>query len=158
MKLRPRLAAARALLRSAPLCLSIPATLPLPPPHHSILLSLHPALPTYLLLRRPPRVGRAIFSSYLLPSCSTSPFLLHKITEAEERGGCHVAEHPLTDPASRPSCSVRAPSSPHPCPSPNQVPRLFSGSNGILSAAGGTIGKQRPEKNYPVPSPSLTNK
>ena len=42
---------------------------------------------------RPPRVGRAIFSSYLLPSCSASSFLIHKITEAEERGGCHVAEH-----------------------------------------------------------------
>ena len=36
---------------------------------------------------RPPRVGRAIFSSYLRPSCPASPFFLHKITEAEEREG-----------------------------------------------------------------------
>ena len=57
---------------------------------------------------RPPRIGRAIFFSYPSPSCPASPFLLHKITEAEECGGCHVAEHP----ASRSNYSVRAPSSP----------------------------------------------
>ena len=45
------------------------------------------------------------------PSCPASPFFLHKITEATERGGCHVAERP----ACRPSCNRRAPSSPHPC-------------------------------------------
>ena len=36
--------------------------------------------------------------------------------------------------------------------------RLLSGSNGILSAAIGAIGKQRPKMNYPVSSPSLMNK
>ena len=51
-----------------------------------------------------------------------------------------------------------APSSPHPCPSLNQVPRLLSGPNGIFSAAIGTIGKQRPKMNYLVSSPSLMDK
>ena len=37
-------------------------------------------------------------------------------------------------------------------------PRLLSGSNGILSVAGGAIGKQRPKINYPVSFPSLLNK
>ena len=79
--------------------------------HHFILSpSTQPRQPTSSVAPacRPPRVGRAIFSSYLLPSCSASSFLIHKITEATERGGCHVAERP----ACRPSCSVRAPSSP----------------------------------------------
>lgn len=35
----------------------------------------------------PPRVGRVRTSSYPLSSCSASPFLLHKNTKAEERGG-----------------------------------------------------------------------
>ena len=42
--------------------------------------------------------------------------------------------------------------------SPNQVPRLLSGSNGILSVEDGAIGKQRPKINYPVSFPSLLNK
>ena len=42
----------------------------------------HPSVPAC----RPPRIGRARLSSYPSPSCSASPFLLHKITEAEERG------------------------------------------------------------------------
>ena len=42
--------------------------------------------------------------------------------------------------------------------SPNQVPRLLSGSNGILSVAGGAIGKQRPKMRFPVSFPSLLNK
>ena len=37
-------------------------------------------------------------------------------------------------------------------------PRLLSGSNGIFSVAVGAIGKQRIKINYPVSSPSLTNK
>ena len=52
----------------------------LPPP---IPTSPHPPPPTCL----PPRNGRVRLSSYLLPSCSASPFLLHKIPEAVERGG-----------------------------------------------------------------------
>ena len=61
--------------------------------HHSHSLSLHPAPPLRILRRPaspPPRVGKAISSSYLLPSCSASPFLLHKITEAEERSVADV--------------------------------------------------------------------
>ena len=37
-------------------------------------------------------------------------------------------------------------------------PRLLSGSNGILSVAGGAIGKQRPKMRFPVSFPSLLNK
>ena len=111
---------------------------------------------------RPPRVGRAIFSSYLLPSCSTSPFLLHKITEATERGGCHVAKHP----ACRPSLPIQlqragaqlaapAPSRQLACPPP---PPLSPISRCGPSTAIGAIGKQSMKMNYPVSSPSLMNK
>lgn len=65
---------------------------PLPPP----------APPTYLLLRSSLSAAtcrQAVCPGYLLPSCPTSPFLLHKITEAEKRGACCVAWCP----ASRPS-------------------------------------------------------
>lgn len=37
-------------------------------------------------------------------------------------------------------------------------PRFLSGSNGTLSVAGGTIGKQSMKMNYPVSSPSSLNK
>ena len=103
----------------------------------------------------PPRNGRAMPSSCLLPSYPASPFLLHKITEAIERGGKDRGGRP----ASRPSCNRRAPSSPHPCPFiQSGGPRLLSGSNGALSVAGGAIGKQSMKMNYPVSSPSLMNK
>lgn len=52
----------------------------LPPPSPT---SPHPSVPAC----RPPRAGRAVCPSYPSPSCSASPFLLHKITEAEECGG-----------------------------------------------------------------------
>lgn len=60
---------------------------------------------------RPPRVGRAMPSSYPLPSYSASPFLLHKLPKRKSVEGRTVAERP----ACRPSCNRRAPSSPHPC-------------------------------------------
>lgn len=86
--------------------------------HHFHSSSLHPTHQpaSHRPACRPPRAGRAIFSSYLLLNYSAPPFLLHKITEAEERGGCRVAEHLLADPASRPSCSGR-PARPQACPS-----------------------------------------
>lgn len=71
MKLRPRLAAARALLRSAPLRLSIPATLPLPPPHHSVLSSSTPP-------HQPPSssVGRHVSGEQYSPAISSPAVLL----------------------------------------------------------------------------------
>lgn len=108
---------------------------------------------------QPPRIGRAIFSSYLLPSCLASPFLLHKITEAEERTRWPRGEAPslptqLADPAvacGHPARRTLAPSS-------NRVAAVFFGSNGILSVASEAIGKQRPKMRFPVSSPSLTDK
>ena len=119
-----------------------------------------PPAPPACVLRRPvsppPRAGRAIFSSYPLSSCSASPFLFHKITEATERGGRGTQ---LADPAVLSNDSMRAPSSPHPCPSrwpacspPSPVSRRGS------STSSEAIGKQRPKMNYPVSFPSLTNK
>lgn len=62
-----------------PFILSSSFPFSLPPPS---LTSQHPSAPAC----QPPRVGRARLSSYPSPSCPASPFLLHKITEAEERG------------------------------------------------------------------------
>lgn len=115
----------------------------------------HQPAPPTAPVSPPPRVGRAMPSSYPSPSCSASPFLLHKITETAERGGKDRGGRP----ACRPSCNRRAPSSPPPLLlHPIGWPRLLSGSNGILSVAGGAIGKQSMKMNYPVSSPSLTNK
>ena len=41
----------------------------------------------------PPRAGRAIFSSYPLPSCSASPFLLHKLPK-RKRAAAVVSSQP----------------------------------------------------------------
>lgn len=127
-------------------------------PHRFCPLSLHPA---YLLLRSSLSAAtsrQAVAPAILAPAVLLLPFLLHKITEAEERkrGGGVVPSQPtqLAGPA------VAAPSSPAgPYPfiqSDGSSP--LSGHNGIFSAAIGTIGKQRPKINYLVSSPSLTNK
>ena len=98
-------------------------------------------------------------SSYPSSSCFASPFLLHKITEATRYGGRRVALYSTC----RPSLPVQLADCGRPArrtlaPSPNQVPRLLSGSNGILSVAGGAIGKQRPKMRFSVSFPSLLNK
>ena len=129
----------------------------------SILLSLHPATP----LRIPPPQlvcrhvsGEQYPPAVPLPSCPASPFLLHKITEAKERGGVDRGVVPsLPTQLSYSTIAWRCPA----CPPPLSFhligwPRLLSGSNGIFSVAIGAIGKQRPKMNYPVSSPSLTNK
>ena len=91
-------------------------------------------------------------SSYPYPSCFAPSFLLHKITEAAERGGRYVARYP----ASRPSYSGAQLAAPplHPI----GWPRPLSGSNYILSVVIGAIEKQRLKMNYPVSSSSLMNK
>ena len=94
-----------------------------------------------------------------LSSCSASPFLLHKITEAARYGIRRVALYSTC----RPNLPVQLADCGRPArrtlaPSPNQEPRLLSGSNGILSVAGGAIGKQRPKMRFPVSFPSLLNK
>lgn len=99
--------------------------------HHFRSLSLHPTPPTYLLRRpvcRPPRVGRVIFSSYLLPSCSASPFLIHKqksVATVTWRG-----TQPA-DLASRPNCSgrpARRTLAPHPIGCRGSSPVLMASS------------------------------
>lgn len=80
----------------------LPLPLLLPSSFRSLFL--HPApparIPSLQLVGR--HVSGSSRSSYPRPNCSASPFLLHKITEAEERDGHCVAERP----ASRPSCST----------------------------------------------------
>lgn len=122
---------------------------------HSPLPPLSPTSP-----HRPSQlVGRHVSGSscpsYPSTSCSASPFLLHKITEAEERGGCHVAWYP----ACWSNYSVRVPSSPAgPTPRWPACPPLPLISKCGPSTSSGAIGKQRPKIRSPVPSPSLMNK
>lgn len=88
-------------------------------------------------------------------------FLLHKITEAARYGIRRVALYSTCRPnlpVQLAGLAIAAPSSPHLAPSPNQVPRLLSGSNGTLSVEGRAIGKQRPKMRFPVSFPSLLNK
>lgn len=130
----------------------------LPPLHHHIIpFSLPP--PRHLLLRRPPRAAKQL-PQLSLSSCSASPFLLHKLPKQQSGSVVDVAWHgaQLAGPASRSSCRER-PARRTLAPSSNQMTALrFSGFNGILSVAIEAIGKQRLKMNYPVPSPSLTNK
>ena len=65
-RLRPELRSAASFSPSFPL------SLPLPSP---------PACSSTAPVSPPPRVGRAMFSSCPCPSCSASPFLLHKLPE-----------------------------------------------------------------------------
>lgn len=82
---------------------------------HHFTLSLHPSPPARIL-RRPSlsaAPGREIniLQLSILPSCSASPFLLHKITETAERGGKDRGGRP----ACRPSCNRARPARRHPC-------------------------------------------
>ena len=129
----------------------------------SALLSLHPAQP-------PPPPSPQLVSRHVSPSSclsyplppnySASPFLLHKITEAEERkrGGGVVLS--LLAQLARPA--VAAPGSPAgPCPPGGPAcppPLSFSPvSRCGPSAAGEAIGKQRSKMRFPVSFSSLTN-
>lgn len=129
--------------------------------HHFPFLFLHPAPPARLLRHSlpPPRVGRAMSSSYLRHSRSASSFLLHKITEAEERGWKNRGGAPtLPTQLSYSTITWRRPARRHPCPFIQSGGRGPPSPNDILSAADEAIGKQSMKMNYPVSSPSLTNK
>ena len=94
-----------------------------------------------------------------LPSCSASPFLLHKLLKQQSVERRTGAGAQLTDPAVLPNdntagAQLAAPLLLHPI----GWPRLLSGSNGDSSVAIGAIGKQSMKMNYPISSPSLMNK
>ena len=136
-----------------------PLPLPLPPPFITPF-SLPPPSPTSphrpAPACRPPRVGRAMPSSYPSPSCSASPFLLHKLLKPQSVAV--VTWRAPSSPAQlqrRPACQQallpRCPTCP---PSPPLSPLSRSGP----STSSGAIGKQRPKMNYPVSSPLLMNK
>ena len=99
------------------------------------------------------------YSPAAISSCSASPLLFHKITEATERGGRGAQP---AGPAVLFNDSMRAPSSPHPCPSRWPVcPPPFSLSPVSRcgpSTSSEAIGKQRPKMKFPVSFPSLMNK
>lgn len=130
----------------------------LPSSFHSLLL--HPA---HQPATYPPSLSaatcrRAMSSSYPSPAVPLLPFFFIKLPKQKSVEERTVAGAQLADPAvllndnrARPARRTLAPSS-------NRVPRLLSGSNGILSVAGGAIGKQRPKMNYPVSFPLLMNK
>lgn len=93
------------------------------------------------------------------PSCFASPFLLHKIPEATERGGKDRGGAPslptqLSYLTITRRAQLAAPLSLHLI----GRPRLLFGSNGSPSVADGAIGKQRPKMRFPVSFPSLMNK
>lgn len=120
----------------------------------------HPHQPTSSVAPacQPPRVGEQL-PQLSLPSCPAPPFLLHKITETAERGekdrgGAPSLPTQLFYLTITGRAQLAAPLPLHPI---GLLP-LLSGSNGILSVAGGAIGKQSMKMNYPVSSPSLTNK
>ena len=128
---------------------------------HLSILFLHPA-PTSpqpaVPACQPPRAAKQLLQ-LSLSSCSASPFLLHKITEAARYGIRRVALYSTC----RPSLPVQLADcgAQFAAPLPlHQIrwPRLLSGSHGILSVAGGAIGKQRPKMRFPVSFPSLLNK
>lgn len=127
------------------------------PPTSFHFLSLHPSPPARILRRQPIlRHGSGEPNLQLsFPAVPLLPLLLHKITEAEERGGCYVAWCPACWP-SQPAHLQRHPARPqaHALPVAATVSASRSGS----SSAIGTIGKQRLKMNYPVSSSSLTNK
>ena len=136
--------------------------LPFPPSSlHHFTLSLHPAPPACILRRPappPPRTGRAIFSSYPLPSCSASPFLLHKLPKRES-GADVVPSQPVQLSCPTIACGAQL-AAPLPPGGPLVLHRfsLSPISRCGLSTSSEAIGKQRPKMRFPVSLPSLTNK
>ena len=136
--------------------------LSLPPPFIISLspsTQLHQSAPSAAQLALRHGSGEQCLPAIPPPAVPLLPFLFHKITEATERGGRGTQ---LADPAVLSNDSMRAPSSPHPCPSrwpacppPFSLSPVSRCGPSISSEA---IGKQRPKMNYPVSSPSLTNK
>lgn len=93
---------------------SLPSTSLLPPSPHSLPPPVPPPAPL------PPSLSSATcrknnILQLSLPSCSASPFLLHKITEAEERGEGPWRGASLADPAVLLNDNTARPARRHPC-------------------------------------------
>ena len=94
--------------RALPSLSQAAAIAPLPPSsfHHSVLLSLHPAhqpASSYRPACQPPRVGRAISSSYPSPAVPSLPFFFIKLPKQQSVERRTVAGRP----AYRPSCPTQ---------------------------------------------------
>ena len=79
-------------------------------------------------------VGRHVSLQLSLSSCSASPFLLHKITEAARYGIRRVALYSTCRPnlpVQLAGLAIAAPSSPHPCP----FTKSGAGSSPVLMAS-----------------------
>ena len=149
----PSQAAARARFRSPLLSSSFPFFLPPPSPT-----SPHP---TAQLVGR--HVSGEQYSPAIpLPTISLLPSFFIKSPKQQSVAVVTWRSTLPADPASRSSCSVRAPSSPQArafrylaCP-PSSPPSPSSRSGSSTSSE--AIGKQRPKMRFPVSFPSLTNK
>lgn len=97
-------------------------------------------------------------SSYLSPAVSLLPSFFIKLPKQKSVEGRTVAGAQLADPAVLSNDNRARPARRTLASSSNRWPQLLSGSNGILSVAGGAIGKQSMKMNYPVSSPSSLNK
>ena len=128
----------------------------------SALLSLHPVPPARIL--RPSSPSATCRESNILqlfpsPAVPPLPFFFIKLLKRKSGKGRTVVGTQLTDPAVLLNDNRARPARPPPLPL-----RLIGWSwlhpspNGILSVAGGAIGKQSMKINYLVSSPSLTNK
>ena len=122
--------------------------------------SFHPLLPRppARIFRRPSLSAATYRSSYPSSSCSASPFLLHKITEATERAAVTQRGTQPAGPAVAGGAQLARGPAPFRwlvCPLPTPLSPV---SRCGPSAAGGAIGKQRPKMRFPVSFSSLTNK
>ena len=129
--------------------------------HSRRALPLHLSHPVHSRLPRSrfpsPRIGRTKPPAILTPAVPLLPFFFinyrSRKVGAKDSYCCFGLTFQLAGPA------IAAPSSLHPCPfTQSGGLLLLSGSNGILSVAIETIGKQRLKINYPVSSSSLMNK
>ena len=131
----------------------------LPP---SFLLSFPPPSPTSP--HPPPQLALRHGSGEQCPPAISSPAVpllpsfFIKLLKQQSVEGRTVAGVQLVDPAVLLNDNTAGAQLAAPYPHPIGWPTASSSSRGTLSVTGGAIGKQRPKMNYPVSSPSLTNK
>lgn len=142
-----------------------PLPAPVPFSHYHFCSPLPPPLPQPAS-RRAQLVGRHVPGEQYSPANPPPAILLLpsffiKLPKQKSVAVVTWRSTQLADPASRPSCSGRPARLPartsryHACSPPSSLSPV---SRCDPSTAGETIVKQRPKMNYPVSSPSLTNK